>query len=138
MAEFTSSAVQTVTAGNNILFTETPVSGTKCITHRSGSGIVTLRGITNQCKARYKVTFSGNVAAVTTAVAISLALSIAGEPLPAATMTVTPAAVGEYFNVFTSAFIDVPQGCCSSVSVENISTQSVTVQGANLLVERVA
>ena len=27
------------------------------VTHREGSGLVTLRGITNQCRARYKVTF---------------------------------------------------------------------------------
>ena len=138
MAEYTASAVQTVTTRNNILYTETPVHGGKCIVHRDGSGIVTLRGITNQCKARFRVTFSGNIAAVTAVGPVSVALTINGEPLASSTMTVTPTAVGAYFNVAGAAFIEVPQGCCLTVAVENISTQSVNVQNANLIVERVA
>jgi hypothetical protein len=42
-------------------------------------------------------------------------------------MTATPAAVEEFFNVFGSVFIDVPRGCCSTVSVQNISTIPVDV-----------
>ena len=34
--------------------------------------------------------------------------------------------------------IDVPRGCCSTVSVRNTSTQAIDVQNANLIVERVA
>ena len=49
MAEYTSAAVQTVAAGQNVLLTETAVAGKPCIVHRDGSGIVTLRGLTNQC-----------------------------------------------------------------------------------------
>ena len=45
---------------------------------------------------------------------------------------------GDYNNVFVSAFVSVPKGCCATVSVENISTQAITVQNANLIVERVA
>ena len=44
MAEFTSVFVQQVAAGQNVAFTETPVSGSNCIVHRDGAGIVTLRG----------------------------------------------------------------------------------------------
>ena len=33
---------------------------------------------------------------------------------------------------------DVPAGCCSQISVRNTSTQTVTVQNANLIIERVA
>ena len=50
MAEFTANALQTVAAGQNVQFTETAVCGSNCIVHRAGSGIVTLRGITQQCK----------------------------------------------------------------------------------------
>ena len=58
MPEYTSAAVQTVAADQNVLFTETPVCCNRgYVTHREGSGLVTLRGITNQCRARYKVTF---------------------------------------------------------------------------------
>jgi hypothetical protein len=32
-------------------------------------------------------------------------------------MTVTPTTVESFFNVFASVFIDVPKGCCMTVSV---------------------
>ncbi len=140
MAEFTASALQTVASGMNVLFTETPVCGNSCIVHREGSGIVTLRGVTNQCKARYRVSFGGNIAVPTggTVEAISVAISIEGEPLASATMIVTPAAVEEFFNVFGAVFVEAPRGCCVTVAVENTSTQAINVQNANLIVERVA
>lgn len=78
------------------------------------------------------------MAAVTAASAVSLAIAISGEPIASTTMTVTPAAVGEYFNVSSSVYLDIPTNCCSQISVENISAQSVSVQNANLIVERVA
>ena len=57
--EVTGIALQTVAAGEDVAFTETAVNGTKCIVHRQGSGIIKLRGITNQCKARFLVSYSG-------------------------------------------------------------------------------
>lgn len=62
MAEFTNVAVQTVAANGNVVFSNTAVKGSNCIQHREGSGIITLRGLTNQCKARFFVDFSGNIA----------------------------------------------------------------------------
>jgi hypothetical protein len=108
--------------------------------HRPGSGLVALRGITSQCRARYKVFFSGNIAIPTggTVEAISLSLSIDGEPVGSSTMIVTPAAVEEYFNVASAVFLDVPRNCCLQVAVRNSSTQDILVQNANLIVERVA
>lgn len=47
MAEFTNAALQTVASNQNVILTETPVSPSRCIVHREGSGIVTLRGLTN-------------------------------------------------------------------------------------------
>ena len=140
MPEYTNAAVQTVAVNQNVLFTETPVGCNRgYVTHREGSGLVTLRGITNQCRARYKVTF-GNIAVPTggTAGAISVALAVNGEALNSAIATVTPAAVEEYFNVFSTAYIDVDRGCCLSLSVKNISTQAINVANPNLIVERVA
>lgn len=94
----------------------------------------------SQCRARFRVTFGANIAVPTggTAGAISLAIAINGEPVVTTTMTTTPAAVDQYNNVFSSIFLDVPKGCCSQISVKNISTQTVSVQNANLIVERVA
>ena len=45
--EITANALQTVAAGSNVVFTNTAVKGNQCILHREGSGLVTLRGITN-------------------------------------------------------------------------------------------
>lgn len=139
--EITANTVQSVAANSNVLFTNTAVSGSPCIMHRSGSGLVTLRGLTNtQCRARFRVTFGANIAVPTggTVGAISAAISINGEPVQTSSMIVTPAAVEEYNNVSASLFIDIPRGCCSQISVENTSTDSILVQNANLIVERVA
>lgn len=141
MAEYTAVALQEVAAGQNIIFTETPVGCNRgYVLHREGSGIFTLRGITNQCTARYKVSFGGNIAvpAGGTVGEISVAISIEGEALGSATAIVTPAAVEEFFNVFTAVFVDVPRGCCLTVGVRNTSEDAINVQNANLIVERVA
>lgn len=141
MAEYTAIALQEVEAGQNIIFTETPVRCNRgYVLHREGSGIFTLRGITNQCTARYRVSFGANIAIPTggTVGEISVAIAIEGEPLASATAIVTPAAVEEFFNVFTAVFVEVPRGCCLTVAVENTSADAINVQNANLIVERVA
>lgn len=138
--EITANALQTVEANQNVLFTDTVVCGNCSIMHRDGSGLVTLRGITNQCRARFRVSFGGNIAIPTggTVEEISLAISLNGEPVSSTTMIQTPAAVEEFANVYSSVFIDVPAGCCTQIGVRNTSTQAIDVQNANLIVERVA
>jgi hypothetical protein len=114
--EITAVATQTVGSNQDVLFTATPVDGNCSIMHRQGSGITTLRGTTNgQCRARYRVTFGGNVAVPSTGTAgpISLALTLDGEPVGSATMISTPGAVNLFNNIAASIFIDVPKGCCS-------------------------
>lgn len=138
--ELIANAVQTVELNQNVLFTDTVVCGNASMVHRDGSGLINLRGITNQCRARFRVSFGGNIAIPTgdTVGPISLALAIDGEPVVATTMIVTPAAVEEYFNVSSSIFLDVPRGCCQRVSVQNVSDGAILVQNANLIIERVA
>ena len=138
--EITANALQTVLANQNVVFTDNVVCGSASIMHRAGSGLITLRGITNQCRARFKVSFGGNIAIPTggTVEAISLAISLEGEPIGPTTMIVTPAAVEEFFNVSSNIYVDVPRGCCLSIGVRNTNTQSILVQNANLIVERVA
>lgn len=141
MAEYTSVALQEVAAGQNVVFTETPVRSNRgYVLHRDGSGIFTLRGITNQCTARYKVSFGGNIAvpAGGTVGEISVAIAVEGEALGSATAIVTPAAVEEFGNVFTAVYVEVPRGCCLTVAVRNTSDDAINVQNANLIVERVA
>ena len=55
-----------------------------------------------------------------------------------ATATVTPAAVSDFFNVFTAVYIEVPRGCCVTIAVENTSAETIEVENSNLIVERVA
>lgn len=138
--EITANAIQTVTASNNVLFTATPIPGNCSIIHREGSGLVTLRGLTQQCRARFRVSFNGNIAVPTgqTVGSISLAIAAGGEPIASNIMTATPAAVEEYFNISSTVFIDVPAGCCTQISIQNDSPISVNIQNANLIVERVA
>ena len=138
--EITANELQTVLAGANVQFTDTVVPGKACTMHRAGSGLVSLKGLTDQCRARFKVSFGGNIAIPEggTVEAISLALAIDGEPIASTTMIVTPAAVEEFFNVFGAIYVDIPRGCCSQVSVRNVSTQPIDVQNANLIVERLS
>ena len=141
-AEYSAVAVQTVAVDDNILFG----NGTRAcrkgfIQHRDDSGIFFLKGATNGCKAFYRVTFNGNIAIATggTVEPISIALTINGEELGNALATVTPAAIGDFFNVSVTTFIDIPCGCCVTVSVENVSaTTAIDVANANIVFERVA
>ena len=138
MAEFTYVPIQLVDEDENVTFNAAPVRGCKCIDHREGSGIVTLRGLTDCCYARYRVSFGGNIAVPTggTVGPIELAISVREEPLGSATAIVTPAAVEEYNNVYMSVLVDVPRGCCVDVGVENTSDQPINVQNANLIVDK--
>lgn len=141
MMEITANAAQVVAVNQAVLFTETAVAGNMSIIHREGSGLVGLRGLTNgQLRARFLVEFGANVAVPTgeTVGPVSLAISINGEPVVTSSMISTPAAVEQYNNVSASLYIDVPIGCCSQISVENSGTIPVSVQNANLIVERVA
>ena len=136
--EIIANAVQTVPANQNVYFTDTVVSGNYSIAHRDDSGLVTLRGVTNQCRARFKVSFGANIAVPTgeTVGPISLAIAIDGEPVRASTMVVTPAAVEQFFNVSAGVYVDVPNSCCTTISIQNISTIPIEVENANLIVER--
>lgn len=151
MAEYTYNPVQLVPAGSAILLNDTIPCGKGYVYHRGESGTVILRGIVNNpCGrfARYQVTFNGNIAVPEggTAQAISVALAIDGEAILTSTAIVTPAAPDEYFNVTSTAIIDVPRGCCFAVSVDNTSTgttpttpaPAINVQNANLTVSRIA
>lgn len=139
--EITANALQTVAADNDVLFTETAVNGNCSIIHREGSGIVTLRGLPNgQCRARFRASFGANIGVPDggTVAPVSLAIAINGEAIQTSQMISTPAAAGDLNNVHTSIYIDVPIGCCYSLSVKNTTTADIAVQNANFIVERTA
>lgn len=156
MAEFTKNEVQSVLPNQPVTLNTTIGCNKGYVYHRNGSGIVTLRGVTNNCFARYQVTFNGNIAIPSTGVAgpVAVALAIDGEPILTSRAIVTPADVAtdpptteNFFNVTSTAIINVPKGCCFNVSVENVSESvdptttpapPILVQNANLTVARIA
>jgi hypothetical protein len=145
MAEYVYNPIQEVETNQPVLLQTSIGCNKGYVLHRNGSGLLDLRGIVNNqfsCFARYQVTFNGNIAVPTaqTVGPIAIAIAIEGEPILTSKAIVTPAAVDNYFNVTSTAFITVPKGCCAHISVENISTGGVpiNVQNANLVVTRVA
>lgn len=140
MAEYVNAGIVTVPAGQNVPMVATAACGKPCIVHRDGSGLVTLRGLTQQCKARFKVSFGANIAVPTggTVETISAALAINGEPLNSATAIVTPAAVENYFNIYVSTIVEVPRNCCLTVAIKNTSTQAVSFANSNMSVDRIS
>lgn len=155
MAEYVNNAIQQVNINQPITLNTSIGCNKGYVYHRPGSGIVTLRGITNNCFARYQVTFNGNIAVPSdgTLGPIAVALAIDGEPILTSRAIVTPAAVAtnpptteNFFNVTATAIINVPRGCCFNVSVENVTEGAtaadvptpILVQNANLTVSRIA
>lgn len=143
MPEYVTNAIQSVPAGDNVKFVSTPVPCKKgYVLHREGSGVFTLKGITNNCAqyAQYKITFGANVGypagAAITPIALSIRLN--GEELDATTGIATPTATENYYNVNCFTFINVPRGCCATISVANEGVNAVNVQDANIIIERTA
>ena len=141
-AEYSAIPVQSIAVDENVIF----ANGSRAchkgyIQHRDTSGIFFLKGATNGFRAVYRVTFNGNIAIATggTVEPISVALTINGEELGNATATVTPAAIGDFFNVSVTTFIEIPCGCCVTVSVENVSdTTAIDLTNGNIIFDRVA
>ena len=141
-AEYSAIPVQTIAVDENVIF----ANGSRAchkgyIQHRDTSGIFFLKGATNGCRAVYRVAFNGNIAIATggTVEPISIALTINGEELGNALATVTPAAIGDFFNVSVTTFIEIPCGCCVTVSVENVSdTTAIDLTNGNIIFDRVA
>lgn len=150
MAEYLANAVQSVGLNNPIIFSASIPCNRGCVYHEDETGIFTLRGVTNNCFARYQITFNGNIAIPTggAVTPIAIAISVNGETRPTSTAIFTPAAVDELGNVTSTAIITVPKGCCFSVAVRYVDattddaattpTPSINVQNANLVINRIA
>ena len=150
MAEYLANAVQAVALNAPILFSASIPCNKGCVFHEDETGIFTLRGITNNCFARYQVTFNGNIAIPEDGevTPIAVALSVQGEERPTSRAIYTPAAVDEYGNVTSTAIITVPKGCCFSLAVRYVDatasdpattpTPTINVQNANIVINRIA
>ena len=127
MAEYlTRDAVESVPLNTAIPFVDSIPCNRGYVFHQSGTGIFVLRGIVNNptaCFARYNVEFTGNIS-IPEGGAISpiaTAIVVSGESRIGSRSIFTPAAVDEYGNVTSRATIDVPRGCCFTVSVEYVN-----------------
>lgn len=124
MAEFvTRGGTETVALNAPIQFGDSIPCKKGYVIHNNNTGIFVLRGITQNCFARYNVEFTGNIAipeggAVTP---IATAIVVSGEERTGSRSIFTPAAVDEYGNVTSRATVDVPRGCCFTVSVEYVN-----------------
>ena len=146
MAEYSNNAVQTVNPGESISFIVAPVPCERgFVRWRSGSGAFSLSGWVpssgckcNKKNAQYLVDFGANIAVPDgqTVGAISVAFAIDGVTIPDTTMTVTPAAVEEYFNVSRASNVAVWNGCCQTLTVRNVSSIPILVQNANIIFSR--
>ena len=138
--EVIANELQTVEVNNSILFQTALSSNNPSIIWRAGSGLVTLRGIGPQLRARFRVSYHANVAISTgaTVAPVEIAVRINGESIASSLTMSTPAAVEEFNSVSASTLIDVPAGCCTQISLANVGTSSIDTQNVSMTVERVA
>ena len=149
MAEFSSNNQQIVNPGETVIFTENPVPCRRgLIRHRDDTGNFLLAGFVPRqlrcgcpcCRqdANYLVDFGANIAIPTggTVGEISVAITVDGATIPTSTMTVTPAAVEQFFNVSRAINASIFVGCCESLAVRNTSNQPILVQNANIIITR--
>lgn len=138
--EVIANELQTVEVNSSILFQTALSSNNPSIIWRAGSGLVTLRGIGPQLRARFRVAYHANVAISTgeTVAPIEIAIRINGEGVASSRTMSTPAAAEEFNSVSASTLIDVPAGCCTQITLANIGTTSIDAQNVSMTVERVA
>lgn len=127
MAEYlTRDQVESVALNAPIPFIDSIPCNRGYVFHQNGTGIFVLRGIVNNpCAsfARYQVEFTGNISIPTggAVTPIAVAIVVSGEERTGSRSIFTPAAVDEYGNVTARATVDVPKGCCFTVSAEYVN-----------------
>lgn len=150
MAEYLANTEQLVGLNNPVVFDASIPCTKGNVYHVDGTGIFILRGNTNNCFARYQITFNANIAIPTggTVTPIAVAISENGETRPTSTAIFTPAAVEDEGSVTSTAIITVPKGCCFNIAVRYVDATvedaavtpapTIEVQNANLVINRIA
>lgn len=150
MAEYLGTQAQLVSLNQPIEFSASIPCTKGYVYHEDGTGIFTLRGITNNCFARYQLTYNGNIAVPEggEVTPIAVAIAVQGEPRLSSKAIFTPQAVDEFGNVTSTAIITVPRGCCFTVSVRYVDattediavdpTPTINVANSNLVITRIA
>lgn len=145
-AEYSAIANQNILPGQPMIFTDSTVPSTNgYIFYRAASGIFRVASLVSRffggcfcCRrpleTRYRVSFGANIAIPEggTVEPISMALAIDGVIDQTSLMEVTPAAVGEYWNIGTDVIISVPSICgCETISVVNAGTTATGIDARN-------
>ncbi len=150
MAEYLGIAQQSVALNAPVIFTASIPCSSGCIYHEDETGIFTLRGKTNNCFARYQLTYNGNISVPEAGelTPIGIAIAVNGEARPSSLAVFTPQAVDELGNVTSTAIVTVPCGCCFSASVRYVDattadpavepTGVINVSNSNLVITRIA
>lgn len=150
MPEYIANSEQVIALDSPIVFTASIPCTKGYVYHEDETGIFILRGITNNCFARYAITFNGNIAIPEggDVTPIAVAISVNGEARPSSRAIFTPIETDEYGNVTSTAIVTVPKNCCFSVAVRYVDataddaavtpTPSIEVINANLVINRIA
>lgn len=151
--EFLYNPVQSVALNAPILFDVSIPCTRGYVYHEGQTGNFILKGAntSNCCNqfAQYQVTFNGNIAIPEggTVTPIAVAITVNGEPRLTSRAIFTPAAVGDFGNVTSTAIIKVPRCCCFSLGVDAVPATTdptvtpapvIEVQNANLTISRIA
>lgn len=130
MAEFINSLPQTIEVGESVTFSDTLINPCRKVIHREGSGVFTLKG------GRFTLAFSANVSGATPATEVALAFAVNGETLGYSRMASTTVVADDFNNVAKVIQIDIPNCCCTSLSIRNVGTTPITVDDASLVMRR--
>ena len=143
MASYVTTADATVALNGTIPFNSVSIPCNKGNVVAIVPGILNLNGNTSNRFARYDVTLQGNIQIPTggAVTPIALGITLNGVVIPQSVAIVTPAAVGEYWHVNTTASVTVPCGCCLTVSgvyVDGTEDDPATTPTPSILVRREA
>ena len=150
MAEYLAVGEQNVSLNNPIIFTASIPCPRGYVYHEDETGNFILRGVTNNCFARYQVTYNGNISIPTAGAItpIAVAITVNGETRLSSRAINTPTVVDSYDDVTSTAIITVPKGCCFNVGVRyvdgttdggaTVPTPSINVINSNLVITRIA
>ena len=149
-AEYTAVERQIIQPNGFAIFTAAPVPCTKgFVVPRLGSGLFQLSGLgvprmggcccnRKVMGVNYDVDFGANIAVPEgeTVGEISVAITLGGTAIPSSIMTVTPAAVEQFFNVSRDITAQIVAGCCQTIAIQNLSTIPIAMIDASINFDR--
>jgi hypothetical protein len=149
-AEYTAVDRQIIQPNGFAIFTAAPVPCTKgFVVPRLGSGLFQLSGLGVPrmggccCNRRvlgvnYDVDFGANIAVPEgeTVGEISVGIALGGTAIPSSIMTVTPAAVEQFFNISRDITAQIVAGCCQTVAIQNLSKIPIAMVDASINFDR--